>query len=267
MVKTRLQWGQILASREWNEEFIIPFQNEFMSRKIRLLSYVMKSGEFIRSYNASQAIHKGLIKVDGKVVTDPKSGVKLLAAVKYDGRTLTIQKPLYFALNKPTGVICQKSRKEKTIYDLLEKIPGIGQKEKNSLFSVGRLDKDTSGLLIVTNDGQIEKRIRAAIKTYLVETKTQLTEKDLDQLREGVRIKDEDTGRVFFVKGKAERAGKKIELSIRSGRKRQVRKMIQAVGNEVLALERVGIGNLRLKDIYFQNGRISKLDKNLRKKI
>ena len=227
-----------------------------MSKKMRLLSLLMRSGEFSRAFEAEQAIRKGQVIVDGKAVTNPAHSVKLSAEILVEGKVLEARPLTYIILNKPAGVICQKSQKERSVFDLVNDIPGLDQKTKGSLFCVGRLDRDTEGLLIITNDGQLEKLLtRGNIpKTYLVAARNTLSEKDVSMLLEGVQIKDEDSGKAFHVKAiSVKRLGPdKIEMSIDEGRKRQVRKMLQAVGNEVISLRRVGIGKLRIEDVDFK---------------
>jgi len=229
-----------------------------MSKKMRLVSLLMRSGEFKRSYDAEQAILQGHVYVDGKVLTNPKHSVKMAAVVKINGRQLLAQPLAYIILNKQAGMVCQKSSKEKTVYDLIASIPEINQKTRSSLFCIGRLDKDTEGLLVVTNDGQLEKQLTRKenhiIKTYLVETRNPVTDNDFAALRQGVKITDDDTGKVFFVKALAVRklGQRRLEIGIDEGKKRQIKKMLQAVGNDVVSLKRVGIGNLRLEDLDFK---------------
>ena len=135
-------------------------------------------------------------------------------------------------------------------------MPEMDQKTRRSLFCVGRLDKETEGLLVVTNDGQLEKLLTRShiVKTYLVGAKDPVTEKDLSTLLHGVKIRDDDTGKVFQVRALAIKkiAERTLEMGIDEGRKRQVKKMLQAVGNEVTSLKRVAIGNLRLENLDFK---------------
>ncbi|MCX6814835.1 MAG: hypothetical protein NTY20_04270 [Candidatus Aenigmarchaeota archaeon] len=111
---------------------------------------------------------------------------------------------------------------------------------------------------MVTNDGQLEKQLTRKenhiIKTYLVETRNPVTDNDFAALRQGVKITDDDTGKVFFVKALAVRklGQRRLEIGIDEGKKRQIKKMLQAVGNDVVSLKRVGIGNLRLEDLDFK---------------
>jgi pseudouridine synthase len=223
-----------------------------MSKRIRLLTLMMRTGEFERSHEAEQAIKQGLVSVDGMVAVDPKYSVKVRAKIVFGGRELKPRPLTYIILNKEKGMVCQKSAKEASVYDVIKGIGEIDEKTRRSLFTVGRLDKDSEGLLVVTNDGQVEKLLTRGriLKTYSVETKEPATEEQVEKLREGVEIKDEDTGRVFFVKAvSAIRGERLIEIGIEEGRKRQIKKMLKAVGNEVVGIKRIGIGRLRLEDL------------------
>jgi pseudouridine synthase len=227
-----------------------------MSKKIRLLSLLMRSGEFRKSYDAEQAIKQGRVQVNGKPATNPQHSVKLNAILKVNGRELKAQPLTYIILNKTRGVVCQKSPKEKTVFDLINTIPGIEPKTRSSLFCVGRLDRDTEGLLVMTNDGQLEKTLtRDRIpKTYLLSTINPVSDKDITRLLEGVQIRDDDSRKAFQVKALSiKRLGpNKLEMAIDEGRKRQVKKMLLAVGNEVVSLKRVAIGKLRIESLDFK---------------
>ncbi len=232
-----------------------------MSKRMRLLSLLMRSGEFERSTAAEQAVRDGRVNVDGKAATNPAHSVKMRAVVELDGRPLKARPLTYVILNKQAGMLCQKAEKERTVYDVIASITEIDHKTRNTLFCVGRLDKDTEGLLVVTNDGQLEKLLtkkeNRIIKTYYAETMNRVSDNDIKNLMRGVKIKDDDTGKVFFVKAVAVRKleERKVEMGIDEGRKRQVKKMFQALGNSVVSLRRVGIGGLRLEDLDFKGKR------------
>ncbi len=227
-----------------------------MSKKIRLLSLLMRSGEFRRSYDAEQEIRQGHVEADGRIVTNPKHSIKVNSILKVRGRKLEARPLTYILLNKQKGMVCQKSSKERTVFGIINSIDEIDQKTRSSLFCVGRLDKDTRGLLVVTNDGQLEKLLTRGhvMKTYLVEASHPVADEAISALKQGVEIRDDDTGKGFLVKALSiKRLGKhKLEIGIYEGRKRQVRKMLQAVGNEVVSLKRVGIGSLRLEELDFK---------------
>jgi len=231
-----------------------------MSKKIRLLSLLMRSGEFKRTAEAEEAVRKGKVTVDGKPAANPQHSVKASAVVELDGRRLEAKPLTYVILNKQAGMVCQKTEKEKSIYDVIASMPEIDPKTRKTLFCVGRLDRDTEGLLIVTNDGQVEKLLtkgKRIIKSYHAEALNRISDHDIQTLMRGVEIADDDTEKRFFVKAVAvKRLGERnIEMGIDEGRKRQVKKMFEALGNRVVALRRVGIGSLRLENLDFKGKR------------
>ena len=124
-----------------------------MSKNISLKQFLMRSGRFERSYDCIAAIKDGKVTVGNEIITHPNhffNSKKLLVKL-YDEKVKPLPK-LYFLFNKPSGYLCQKSASEKTVYGLLDRI-NLPKASKQSLYTVGRLDKDTEGLLIITNDG------------------------------------------------------------------------------------------------------------------
>ncbi len=165
--------------------------------------------------------------------------------VTLDGKPLEKQELRYILLNKPKGYLTTYKDPENrpTIYDL---IPGLGQ----FVGTVGRLDLDTSGLLLLTNDNALAEGMTNPVykleKTYLVKASTLLTDEQLSQLAQGVELSDGMTAPATV---KRERDSEKytfLEITIREGRNRQVRRMLEAVGSKVLKLVRVRIGPLTL---------------------
>jgi len=228
-----------------------------MSKKIRLLALLMRSGEFQRTSEAEKAVREGRIKVDGEPATNPQHSVKANAAVSISGRAIEPAAFTYVILDKQKGMVCQKTGKERSVYDVIASMEELDEKTKKSLFCVGRLDKDTEGLLIITNDGQLEKLLtkgKRVIKIYAVATAAPVTDGDAAALLKGVQVTDDDTGKAFFVKAIAiKRLGERtIELGIDEGRKRQIKKMLEALGNHVVSLRRVGIGKMRIESLDFK---------------
>jgi pseudouridine synthase len=229
-----------------------------MSRKIRLVQYLVRTGEFEERYAAARSIQLGHISVNGKVVPNPNFEIKESAVVALNGRQISQMKRIYLALNKPKGIFCQKSkdREAKTIYSFIHKkrLPFTGQ-EINSLFSVGRLDQDTTGLLIITNDGKLNELMmrpdRKVEKEYIAVIDKEITEDALSKLRTGVTIKIEDFNekRIDYTTKEcsAEKLpGNRVKITISEGKKRQVKLMLASIGHAVLSLERTSIGNLTL---------------------
>ena len=190
-------------------------------------------------------VKKSMVSVDGEVVK--KADYKFdetAAKVCVNGKELSYQKFYYYMLNKPQGVVSATiDNHDKTVLDLLKDAPG------KDLFPVGRLDKDTEGLLLITNDGELSHNLlspkKHVDKTYLVETKVAVTEEMIHKLEQGVDIGEEQ----LTLPAKAERIeDKKIELTITEGKFHQVKRMLKAVNNEVIYLKRLSMGSLKLDD-------------------
>ena len=196
---------------------------------------------------AKNAVKKGQIAVNGQVQKAADFKVKENTdTVTFQGRPLSYAAFHYYILHKPAGVItATEDKKESTVMDILRE-----EKVKN-LFPVGRLDKDTEGLLLITDDGELAHNLlspkKHVEKEYLVKVRDSISEDDCRKLSEGVDIGDEKPTAPAKVERVAE---KEILLTIREGRFHQVKRMLQAVGNEVLYLKRLSMGSLRLpKDL------------------
>ena len=196
---------------------------------------------------AKNAVKKGQIAVNGQVQKAADFKVKENTdTVTFQGRPLSYAAFHYYMLHKPAGVItATEDKKESTVMDILRE-----EKVKN-LFPVGRLDKDTEGLLFITDDGELAHNLlspkKHVDKEYLVKVRDSISEDDCRKLSEGVDIGDEKPTAPAKVERVAE---KEILLTIREGRFHQVKRMLQAVGNEVLYLKRLSMGSLRLpKDL------------------
>lgn len=194
---------------------------------------------------AKNAVKKGQIAVNGHVQKAADFKVKENTdTVTFQGKPLSYSAFHYYMLHKPAGVItATEDKKESTVMDILRE-----EKVKN-LFPVGRLDKDTEGLLLVTDDGELAHNLlspkKHVDKEYLVKVRDSISEEDCRKLSEGVDIGDEKPTAPAKVERVAE---KEILLTIREGRFHQVKRMLQAVGNEVLYLKRLSMGSLRLPE-------------------
>lgn len=188
---------------------------------------------------------KGQIAVNGQVQKTADFKVKENTdTVTFQGKPLSYAAFHYYMLHKPAGVItATEDKKESTVMDILRE-----EKVKN-LFPVGRLDKDTEGLLLITDDGELAHNLlspkKHVDKEYLVKVRDSISEEDCRKLSEGVDIGDEKPTAPAKVERVAE---KEILLTIREGRFHQVKRMLQAVGNEVLYLKRLSMGSLRLPE-------------------
>jgi len=199
---------------------------------------------------AREAIRAGRLKVNGRVVRDPDCWVRPGEdTIQLDGQRLKPTRQVYLLFYKPKGVITSHGDPEgrKTVYDCLGEM-------KSWVFPVGRLDKDTSGLLLLTNDTEFadfitnpESRIP---KTYLVKTSVLLSDEVLARLNAGVEMKRGDFARPEIVR-RLEDRGKYtwLEVVLTEGKNREVRRMIEAVGFKVLKLVRTRIGPLKLEGL------------------
>ncbi len=212
---------------------------------MRLAKFLAHAGVASRR-SAETLIAAGRVSVGGEIVTDPARDVDEGSGVALDGQPLAGPEPrVLYAVNKPVGVVstARDTHGRRTVTQL---VPAGGLR----LYPVGRLDIDSSGLILLTNDGELANRLThprfEVPKTYRARLGGAPIAKDaLRALREGVRLEDGPTApaRVRRVGG----AGANVlELTIHEGRNRQVRRMCQAVGHPVIELERVGFGPLAL---------------------
>ncbi len=212
---------------------------------IRLDRFLCEAGAGTRS-DVKKLIKSGRVTVDGAAAQNAELKVGEGAAVCLDGKMLSLTGMVYYLLYKPAGVVCAtRDARERTVLDLMKDAPG------RDLFPVGRLDKDTEGLLLVTNDGALAHRLlspkKHVDKTYLVRTRLPVTEDMCRRLAKGVEIGDE-TPTLPAVVDTSPGSSKELLLTIQEGRFHQVKRMLAAVGNEVVYLKRLSMGPLRLED-------------------
>jgi 23S rRNA pseudouridine2605 synthase len=186
------------------------------------------------------------VAVNGRIVTDPETWIDPgKDAIALDGARLRAASKVYLLVYKPKGYLTTYRDPEgrKTVYDLLPE-------RDRFVFPAGRLDLDTSGLLVMTNDSAFAERLTnpesKVAKTYLVKASTALSDEQLGRLRSGIDLKDGPTcpARVTRVRDAGGRTV--FEITITEGRNRQVRRMVEALDAKVLKLVRVGIGELRI---------------------
>lgn len=194
-----------------------------------------------------EAVRKGLVSVNGMPVKSPDYKLdERKDIVSYAGKELAYQNFYYYMLHKPAGVVtATRDNRETTVMDLL--LDACGR----NLAPVGRLDKDTEGLLLVTNDGELAHRLLApgkhVAKTYYVECSGALTTDKLTLLENGVDIGDSELTRPARVQVISQSDGSyTMELTITEGRFHQVKRMVQAVGGSVTYLKRLSMGTLSL---------------------
>jgi 23S rRNA pseudouridine2605 synthase len=206
---------------------------------MRLVKYLAHAGVASRR-KAEVVIRAGRVAVGGQVVTDPAFDVGEGAVVEVDGRAVEPEASEVWLVNKPRDVTstAREPGRRQAVVELV-------QTDKR-LYPVGRLDADSTGLLILTNDGELANRLMhpryGVRKAYRAKLARPVGETQLRRLRKGVELEDGMTW-----PANVERLGERmIEIEIGEGRNRQVRRMLEAVGNEVAALERVRFGPLSL---------------------
>lgn len=193
---------------------------------------------------AEEIVRDGRVTVDGEVVTDPARGVDDSNAVEVDGRRLEPEPLEVHALNKPVGVVstARDTHGRPTVVQLV--------RSRRRLYPVGRLDADTTGLILLTNDGELAERLThpryGVKKVYRARVQPpRLSPRALEALKKGVELED---GRTAPAQVRQPGSGV-VELTIREGKKRQVRRMLEAVGHRVVELERVAFGPLGLRGL------------------
>jgi pseudouridine synthase len=191
-------------------------------------------------------IHAGRVRVNGHVVEDPDLWIDLdRDRILFDGKPLQSKDRVYLLLYKPAGYITTLKDPEgrPTVYDLIRDVDTF-------VSPVGRLDLDTSGLLILTNDTQFAERLtnpdHRIAKTYLVKCADLVSDDALDLLRQGVELSDGMTRPAMVKRVRDSGRYSHIEVQITEGRNRQVRRMIEAIGSKVLKLVRTGIGPIEI---------------------
>lgn len=214
---------------------------------MRLQKYMAACGVASRR-KSEKLIAEGRVTVDGEVVLDPAIQVDETHTVCFDGKEIMPEKHVYVLLNKPSGIVSTSADRHASA-----KILDLIQTDKR-LYSVGRLDKNTEGLLILTNDGDLTYRLTHPkfhiVKTYQAKVKGHVNHAALTALRNGVDIPLDDAGRTYMTKPadvviiSENRGSTTLEITIAEGKKRQVRKMCDAVGHPVVALRRTAIGSL-----------------------
>jgi pseudouridine synthase len=218
-------------------------------RRLKTLERVFsKSGAGSRT-EARSWIGAGKVRVNGRIILNPDHWVDLdRDRITFEGKPLAAAAKSYILLYKPKGYLTTYRDPEgrPTVYDLLEGVEGF-------LHPVGRLDLDTSGLLILTNDNDFAERVtnpdHKVPKTYQIKASTLLTENQIAQLRQGVELKDGLTRPAIVDRLRDGPKHTFLEMTITEGRNRQVRRMIEAVGSKVSKLVRTSIGPVRIGDL------------------
>lgn len=217
--------------------------------KLRLDKYLADMGQGTRS-EVKKAIREGTVQVDGETVKQPELKIDTdKNTVCVQGHTVGYVQYEYYMLYKPAGVVsATEDNKETTVLDL------IAEKQRKDLFPVGRLDKDTEGLLLITNDGDLAHRLlspkKHVDKVYYAEIDGNITEADVKAFAQGLDIGEEQLtlpAELITLSGTSTKTSE-VRITIREGKFHQIKRMFHAVGKEVLYLKRLRMGTLSLDE-------------------
>jgi 23S rRNA pseudouridine2605 synthase len=206
---------------------------------VRLAKYLAHCGVASRRH-AEQLIASGKVSVGGRTVTDPAREVDESSGVEAQGRPVSPEPREVWIVNKPAGVVstARDPGRRQAVVELVD--------SKRRLYPVGRLDADSTGLIVLTNDGELANLLthpRYGVKRgYRVRLRRPASESQLRRLRRGVELEDGLTAPA----GVRRVSPRVLEVTIAEGRNRQVRRMIEAVGNEVVRLARIRYGSIDL---------------------
>lgn len=223
---------------------------------MRINKFLAYSGVASRR-GADQLINDGVVKINGKICSLGDEVDISSDSVTVNGKLVNVVKKYeYYIMNKPKGYVCtvKDDKGRKTVMDLLPS-------NDKRLFPVGRLDYDTEGLLILTNDGDLTFKLthpkNEVPKTYLVKTEKPISNEDLIKLRSGVFIDGVKTKKCNVKLLETTKEGSRLYVTITEGRNRQIRKMFEAVNNNVDFLKRIKVGELTLTGL--NRGEVRKL--------
>lgn len=215
-------------------------------RTLKTLDRVLSKAGAGSRVDAAGWIRAGRVRVNGRVIREPEHWVDMERdQVRLDGRPLRAKTHVYLLLYKPTGYLTtyRDPQGRPTVYDLLDEVDTY-------LSPVGRLDLDTSGLLLMTNDTQFAERVTNpeshVPKTYLVKASGRLTDEQLQQFRDGIVLSDGPTRPASVTRVRDSAKYTHFEITLTEGRNRQVRRMVEALDLKVLKLVRVRIGAIRI---------------------
>lgn len=211
---------------------------------MRLDKYLAEMGAGTRK-EVRKMIRDGRVSINGHKETDPGRKVAESEEVCADGAPVVYEKYVYYMLHKPAGVIsATEDAREKTVLDLID------EKKRKGLFPVGRLDRDTEGLLLITNDGELAHRLlspkRHVDKVYLARLDGPVGEPERKLFAQGLKV--DETLTALPAELEILDGGNEVRVTVREGKYHQVKRMFRAVGREVLYLKRLSMGPLVLDE-------------------
>ena len=219
----------------------------FNTDEVRLNKYLSNAGVCSRR-EADVLIKTGVVSVNGNIITEMGYKVKPTDTVKYDGGSITAQKKRYVLLNKPKGFITTMDDPQgrKTVMSLVKKAC------KERVYPVGRLDRETTGLLLFTNDGDLAKKLthpqHKASKIYHVTLNKKVAKEDLETLMRGIKLED-GTTKYDNAEYVNDESSKEVGVELHSGKNRIVRRSFEAMGYKVMKLDRVTFSGLDKRDL------------------
>ena len=219
----------------------------FNEDAIRLNKFLANAGICSRR-EADVLIATGVVSINGVTITELGYKIKPTDSVQYDGETINAEKKRYVLLNKPKGFITTMDdpRGRKTVMTLVSKAC------KERIYPIGRLDRETTGLLLFTNDGDMAKKLThpryQSKKIYHIELNKSVNKADFEKLLKGVDLED-GRSKVDTVSFVSDASSKEVGVELQSGKNRIVRRLFEALGYEVVKLDRVQFSSLTKKDL------------------
>ena len=213
-----------------------------------ILEKMLQSQGFGSRKNCQNLIKNGAVQIQGEIVSDPKLKLKLdKLEFTVSGQTYQYREKVYIALNKPAGYECShQATHHFSVFELFDQVL-----LERGLQCVGRLDQDTTGLLLLTDDGQFLQALthpkKHIAKVYRMQTADEVTDEQLLNLEQGVQLRNENG--VFAATDVEQIAEHEMQMAIHQGVYHQVKRMLAAVGNKVEKLHRQQIGLLKLQDL------------------
>lgn len=214
---------------------------------MRLNKYLAKSGVASRR-ESDRLIQEGTVTVNGHVLTDPAYQVQENDEITFDGKALSLQeKTVVYMLNKPKNVIttARDEYGRKTVMDLIP--------SNRRLFPIGRLDKDTTGLILITDNGELANYLmhpkNRVSRLYEVEIEGNLNSKEIAKIKKGIFIGDGEFGKGEIVKQTTRKTRSIIIIRLQQGKKREVRRIFYFIGKKVYKLHRFQYGTIKLGDL------------------
>lgn len=212
----------------------------------RIQKLIAQSGYCSRR-KAEELISSGRVKINGEVVTELGTKADVNDIIMVDNKKINIENKVYILMNKPRNVVCsaKDDRGRKTVVDLIENV-------NERVYPIGRLDFDTTGVLLLTNDGDLTNKLihpsREINKTYRVTIEGYANEEQLERIRNGIKLDGVMTSKAFVevVKVNKEKRKSIINITIHEGKNHQVKRMFNTVGLNVLKLNRIEFAGFKV---------------------